>query len=105
MYVSWFEKDDSEDSDFEEDHRERLIRCRGEMYDPEEVVEDAYYGTIHYGWKCVNENINDIQVETLKSVGITVVDAIKGLKESEDALFVVVQKTSDIGILPVRCFF
>lgn len=83
IYVNWYYKDDPNDEEYEENHRQRLIDCCGEMYDDEEEVNDAFYGVIHYGWNCVRDEISNLEIATLQSCGIVVVDVERELKKSE----------------------
>lgn len=78
--VSWNYKDNLDDEEYEENHRQRLIDCCGEMYDDEEEVNDAFYGVIHYGWNCVRDEISNLEIATLQSCGIIVVDVERELK-------------------------
>lgn len=77
IYTSWEYVDDPEDEEYDENHRKRLIECCGEMFDEEEEVSNAFYGVIHYGWNCICEDIKNIEIAVLKSVGITVIDVSK----------------------------
>lgn len=73
--------DDSENEEHDENHRQRLIECCGEMYDEEEEVNDAFYGVTHYGWVCVKDEISNLEIATLQSCGIIVVDVPRQLKK------------------------
>lgn len=81
LYVDWMYKDNPDDEVYDEDHRERLIDCCGEMYDEEEEVNDAFYGVTHYGWVCVRDEISNLEIATLQSCGIIVVDVPRELKK------------------------
>lgn len=74
IYVSWMYKDDPDDEEYDESHRQRLIECCGEMYDEEEEINDTFYGVTHYGWNCVCEDFRETEIDTLRSYGITVVN-------------------------------
>lgn len=74
IYVSWKYKDNPENEEYDEKHRQRLIECCGEMYDDAAEVCDLYYGLTHYGWKCICEDFRESEVDTLKSYGIVVVN-------------------------------
>lgn len=80
IYVGWNYKDDPEDEEYDENHKQRLIDCCGEMYDDEEEVNDAFYGVIHYGWNCVRDETSNLEIATLQSCGIIVVDVERELK-------------------------
>lgn len=80
IYNSWKYKDDKEDKSYEEDHKDRLIKCCGEMFDDCADISDLYYGLTHYGWKCVCEEISEDQIKVLQKVGVVTVN-IKTQKE------------------------
>ena len=77
IYNSWKYKDDEEDSSYDENHKQRLIECGGEMFDDYADVSDLYYGLTHYGWECVCEDIGRAQIEILQRVGVVVVNVNK----------------------------
>lgn len=81
LYVNWEYKDNPDDEEYDENHRQRLIECCGEMYDEEEEVNDAFYGVIHYGWTCVRDKISNLEIATLQSCGIIVVDVPRKSKK------------------------
>lgn len=80
IFVSWMYKDDPENEEYDESHRQRLIECCGEMYDEGEEVNDTFYGVTHYGWSCVHEEINNLIPTILQSCGIIVVDVPQELR-------------------------
>lgn len=75
IFNSWKYKDDKEDSSYEDEHKARLIKCCGEMFDDYADISDLYYGLTHYGWKCVCEDISEEQIKILQNVGVIVVYA------------------------------
>lgn len=77
IYNSWKYKDDEEYSSYDENHKQRLIECGGEMFDDYADISDLYYGLTHYGWKCVCEDIGHAQIEILQRVGVVVVNVNK----------------------------
>lgn len=81
LYVSWGDLDNTENEEYDEGHRQRLIDCCGEMYDEEEEVNDAFYGVTHYGWVCVRNEISNLEIATLQSCGLIVVDIPRELKK------------------------
>lgn len=83
IYVGWNYQDDPGNEEYEENHRQRLIDCCGEMYDEEEKVNDAFYGVIHYGWYCVRDEISNLEIATLQSCGIVVVDVEQELNRGK----------------------
>lgn len=74
LYVSWSYLDNPDNDEYDALHKERLIKCGGEIFDDEEEVSDAYYGVTHYGWKCVNENISLDKINILQEIGATVIN-------------------------------
>lgn len=73
IYLNWQYKDDPDNTDeYEEDFKDRIISCCGEMYDDEAEIADLYYGLTHYGWNCIKENITQDKINTLKEIGIKV---------------------------------
>ena len=73
IFNSWKYKDEKEDISYEDGHKARLIECCGEMFDDYADISDLYYGLIHYGWKCVCEDISEEQIKILQNVGVIVV--------------------------------
>lgn len=53
-----------------ETFKERIIKCRGDMYDEYSEVSDLYYGATQYGWVCVVEDITTQDVGGLRYLGI-----------------------------------
>ncbi len=39
-------------------HRERMLRFKGDINDPDVSWDDLYYGKTLYGWELIKENIN-----------------------------------------------
>jgi len=77
VYVSWMYKDNPEGEygEYEEGFKERIIACRGDMYDDESEVSDLYYGATQYGWTLVKEDINYVDVIQAKnSLGIKIIN-------------------------------
>jgi len=72
IYVSWMYKDDPDDEEYEEDFKERIINCCGDMYDDESEVYDLYYGATQYGWNCINEDISVNDASSLIKLGIEI---------------------------------
>ncbi len=70
--VSWMYYDDVDDESYDEDFKDRIINCCGDMYDEESEVSDLYYGATQYGWECVKEDISDNCVNSLMWAGIKV---------------------------------
>jgi hypothetical protein len=58
-----------------ETFKEHMIRFKGEMFDEEAEVLDAYYGVTHYGWELVSENIyyTDV-IATRNNLKINIID-------------------------------
>lgn len=83
IYVGWNYQDDPCSEGYDENHRQRLIDCCGEMYDEEEKVNDAFYGVIHYGWYCVCDEISNLEIATLQSCGIVIVDVERELNKGK----------------------
>lgn len=77
----WNSYEDREEEEYElfdndynvigiETFKDRMIRLRGEMYDEDAEVSDAYYGVTHYGWSLIKENVADSEISTLKFLNI-----------------------------------
>lgn len=81
IYVDWMDKDDPDNELYDENHKNRLIGCCGEMYDDEAELNDLFYGLTHYGWRIIDEHFKKIEINTLKSYGIIVIDAIKEIAD------------------------
>lgn len=72
IYVNWMDKDSPNEDEYDEEFKERIINCCGEMYDDEAEIADLFYGLTHYGWNCINDNISDNQIKELENIGIKV---------------------------------
>jgi len=44
-----------------ETYKEKMLRVKGDMNDPDDSLEDLYYGQTRYGWELVKEGIIDYQ--------------------------------------------
>lgn len=78
IYIQWPNNDNDE-------RRQRLIKCCGEMYDEETEPNewDLCYGVTKYGWNCVCEDFREAEIDILKLYGIIVVNCnIEGIKEN-----------------------
>jgi hypothetical protein len=58
--------------------KERILRYKGTMYDPDAPLEDLHEGCTQYGWGLLKEGITADQIQTLKDVGITVFEHLLG---------------------------
>lgn len=50
---------------------EKMLRLRGEYFDPDANYDDAYYGVTHYGWEEGIE-ISEEDKETLLKLGVAI---------------------------------
>ena len=51
----------------QESYKERMLRTKGEFFDPDAEADDLYYGVTHYGWEEVDSSKDLIEeVEVLK---------------------------------------
>lgn len=66
-----------------ENYLERMLRVRGEFFDPDASFDDAYYGVTHYGWEEGLE-ITQEQKDTLVKLGILSRDLITNEVYQED---------------------
>ena len=65
IYSSWADREEDD-----EDYKERIIECNGDMYDNETEICDLYYGLTLYGWGMVYENISNDDVNKIESLNI-----------------------------------
>ena len=72
IFVSWRYKDDPEQDEYDEDFKERIINCKGEMYDDESEVYDLYYGAIQYGWNKIFDNMTEENAKLLIDLGMNI---------------------------------
>lgn len=48
----------------QETYKEKMIRLKGEYFDDDAPVEDAYYGVTHYGWEEMKsvDIVNEVEI-------------------------------------------
>lgn len=66
----WWEDENGNPEEF----KTRMLRLKGEMYDYDLVVEDAFYGVTFYGWSLLKENINTDYSELIQLGIVQVVE-------------------------------
>lgn len=73
MYNSWKEKSDKDNEyDYEEGFKERIINCKGDMFDEDVELTDLFYGQTLMGWRLCKENLSNILIEYLIESGIRI---------------------------------
>lgn len=52
--------------------KERLIRLKGDLNDPDVELSDLYYGRTLIGWNVVKFNITELEIINLEGLGIAI---------------------------------
>lgn len=77
LFLSWSYKDMTNDDCYEEGFRDRIIACKGDMFDDETELCDLYYGQTLAGWRLVKEDAKPDTLQLISDYGIRLCNTMK----------------------------